>query len=144
RMKFVLKKVGIDEFRNLVLGELAQLEFDPRWKSLMDAAEQQEGIQPTLLSGGGADVPHAEPVNAHFLLDNVQPQRQEGYSTVTVNLPLGDLTPTQGRGIAAIARRYCGDDFRTTVEQNIYLRWVKDEELPAVYAQLAQLGLHEA
>src|SRR5690606_30252284 len=83
-------------------------------------------------------------VDAHFMRDNVEAQRHVGYSTVTINLPLGDLTPTQGRGIASIARRYCGDDFRTTVEQNILLRWVSDADLPALYAELARLGLQEA
>src|SRR5205085_477890 len=35
----------------------------------------------------------------HFLESNVQPQRQEGFSTVEVKIRRGDLTPDQLRGI---------------------------------------------
>jgi sulfite reductase (ferredoxin) len=155
RMKFLLKKVGIEEFRRLVELELAELKFDPRWKTVMGRATQQagDGCPPTLEASARTtrDAPptgtqplghnHVDPA---FLRDNVTPQRQQGYNAVTVNLPLGDLTPEQGRGIAAIARRFCQDDFRTTVEQNIFLRWVRDEDVPLVFEELRRLGLQEA
>ncbi len=55
---------------------------------------------------------------------NVRPQRQPGYVVATVTLPLGDLTSTQARALADLARRYTGDTIRLTVEQNLVLRWV--------------------
>ena len=32
-----------------------------------------------------------------------------------------------------ITRKYSGDNMRTTVEQNIILRWVPEAELPQIY-----------
>ena len=56
---------------------------------------------------------------------NVYRQRQAGYATVTVTLPLGDLTADQMRELADLTHRYASDHARTTVEQNIVLRWVQ-------------------
>ena len=46
----------------------------------------------------------------------------------------------QTRALADIARRYVGDTVRTTVEQNIVLRWVSEADLPALYRDLAAIG----
>jgi sulfite reductase (ferredoxin) len=75
---------------------------------------------------------------------NVYPQRQPGYVVVTVTLPLGDATSWQMRRLADIARRYVGDSVRTTVEQNLVLRWVSESDLPALYRDLGAIGLDDA
>jgi sulfite reductase (ferredoxin) len=72
---------------------------------------------------------------------NVKPQKQAGFSTVQVNVIRGDLTPEQFRGLAAIMRDFCGGYARTTVSQNLVLRWVRDEATYAVWQRLGQLGL---
>lgn len=155
RLKFLLKKVGLEEFRKLVEVELAQLDFDPRWKSVMDAATslsplneqcgaKRNGDETRSDTGSQEASPVSrETVPAAFLRDNVYAQRQPGYITVTIHLPLGDFTPTQGRGIATLARRFCNGDLRTTVEQNIVLRSVKETDLGIIHEELARLGLHE-
>lgn len=145
RMKFLLMKLGLEEFRQRVLAKLDEVKFDPRWKELAERAEQD--------SASGCEQP-GEPVSeaaqpmpegsSDFFRDNVMAQRQEGYSAVTIKLPLGDMTPFQGRRIADLARRYSNDNLRTTVEQNVLLRWVHNADLPALYAELAQIGLTEA
>ncbi|MEO7653832.1 MAG: nitrite/sulfite reductase, partial [Bryobacteraceae bacterium] len=71
----------------------------------------------------------------------VYQQRQAGYSTVTVALPLGDITSDQLRVLADVARAYVKETIRTTVEQNIVLRWVSDSDLPALYLELKAAGL---
>ena len=48
----------------------------------------------------------------------------------------GDLTPEQFRGLAAIMREYCGGYARTTVHQNLLLRWVRDEAVYDVWRRL--------
>lgn len=143
RLKFLLKKVGFEEFRKLVEVELAQLDFDPRWKSVMDAATSLSPINESCgVTSEVRDV-RCETLPATFLRDNVYPQRQSGYVAVTIHLPLGDFTPTQGRGIAALARKFCNGDLRTTVEQNIILRSVAETDLGVLHDELARLGLHE-
>src|SRR5690606_4501858 len=139
RMKFVLMKAGLEKFKAWVATERQQLEPDPRWLTLMSDLEEPSDA-PLRPSGPSLKRPGLVP---GFFRDNILPQRQAGYSTVTIKLPLGDFTPTQGRGLAALARRYTGDTLRTTVEQNIVLRWVSNRDLPAVHAALERLGLHE-
>ena len=72
---------------------------------------------------------------------NIYPQRQPGYCTITINLPLGDITSDQTRALADIARKYVGDNIRTTVEQNLVLRFVSEADLPALYSELKAVKL---
>ena len=74
----------------------------------------------------------------------MRPQRQPGYATVTVALPLGDASADQMRALADVARRFAGDNVRTTVEQNFVLRWVSETDLPALHEALGASGLDEA
>jgi len=46
------------------------------------------------------------------------------------------------RGLADIVRRFTADTARTTVEQNIVLRWIHAADLPTLYQALSRLDLH--
>jgi sulfite reductase (ferredoxin) len=81
---------------------------------------------------------------AKWAQTNVYQQRQKGYSTVTVALPLGDITAKQLRKLADICRTYVKETCRTTVEQNMVLRWIADGDLYAVYNELKSVKLHQA
>jgi sulfite reductase beta subunit-like hemoprotein len=81
---------------------------------------------------------------ARFVDANVERQRQVGFSAVQVKVVRGDLTPEQFRGLAAIMREYSGGYARTTVHQNLLLRWVRDEAVYDVWRRLVELGLGDA
>ncbi len=142
RVKFLVKSLGIDEFKRLVVEERAKLEHDPRWTDYIpQVAEWKE----TPLKAGAALNGAARPEGFDaFLHNNVYQQRQPGYCVVTVALPLGDLTSDQTRKLADIARKYVGESLRTTVDQNIVLRWVRGADLPALYAELQAIKLGAA
>jgi sulfite reductase (ferredoxin) len=141
RIKFLIAKLGIEEFRRLVDEELKVLPHDDRWTAyLADLDRFTETPFKPAVPLNGADKP---PGFAEWAATNVYAQRQPGYYVVTVNLPLGDLTTEQAFQLADIARKYVGDTIRTTVEQNIILRWVTEADLPAVYSELKALGLGE-
>jgi sulfite reductase (NADPH) hemoprotein beta-component len=72
---------------------------------------------------------------------NVRLQKQEGFATVTITAPLGDVTGAQFRAVAELAAAYGDGALRTTVEQNLVFRWVKREEVPALFRGLAAVGL---
>ena len=140
RIKFLIKNLGIDEFRRLVHEERAKLPHDPRWTSyLPDVAAWHETPLKDGVALNGAALPEGF---ARWCDANVYRQRQPGYCVVTVALPLGDATADQMRALADIARRYVGETVRTTVEQNIVLRWVSQADLPDLYRDLvaAKLG----
>ncbi len=139
RMKFVVAKLGIEEFRRLVLEEREQLRHDPAWIAHLDnldAYDETPLKPPTQLNGAskpeGFDQWHAT---------NVRLQPQPGYAVVNITLPLGDITADQTRALADVSRKYVKDTIRTTVEQNLVLRWVSLSDLPALYQELKAIGL---
>jgi sulfite reductase (ferredoxin) len=139
RLKFLVSKLGIDEFRRLVAEERAGLPFDQRWTKYL--AEVDRAEEPRLKPPSLVRIGEASGEIARWAATNVYAQRQPGYSTVTVALPLGDIAADQLRALADIARRFIKDTIRTTVEQNIVLRWVSDGDLPELHAALAACGL---
>src|SRR5262249_9200750 len=92
---------------------------------------------PSLLQVGAVRPPGFE----EWSRTNVYQQRQAGYATVTIALPLGDITADQLRTVADLGRKYVKETIRTTVEQNIVLRWVSEADLPALYTELKAAGL---
>src|SRR5690606_10131113 len=139
RIKFLVDKLGIDEFRRLVREERTVLQQDERWTAWLSQAYEYKETPlkaPATVKEGVSD-PEFETWRA----TNCYRQRQDGYVTATVTLPLGDLTSWQMRQLADVARQFVGDTVRTTVEQNIVLRWVAEGDLPALYAELKRIGL---
>lgn len=139
RIKFLVAKLGIEEFRRLVEEERKVLPSDERWTAFLKDMPHTSGEAPRPAAALAAGQ-RPEGFDG-WLATNVLAQRQEGYSVVTLNLPLGDITADQTRALADLARDYCGDNIRTTVEQNIVLRFVSDADLPALHGKLAALGL---
>jgi sulfite reductase (ferredoxin) len=134
RIKFLVQDLGIEKFRELVLEERKTLPHDPRWTEYIAEAlrEHEAPLRP------GGELPAAAPSGAfaRWLKHNTRPQKQEGYVTVTIALPLGDITSTQLRALADIVRRFTRETIRTTVEQNFALRWIGRSDLPALYEAL--------
>jgi sulfite reductase (ferredoxin) len=142
RLKFLVKKLGMEEFKRLVLEERATLRPDPRWTAfLADLHVTDE--KPLRPAGKLPPAPHPDGFD-RWRESNVVSQRQDGYVMATVTLPLGDLTSEQARALADVARRFTGDTLRTTVEQNLLLRWVSEADLPALYAALQAIDLAAA
>ncbi|MGZ4279225.1 MAG: nitrite/sulfite reductase [Solirubrobacteraceae bacterium] len=145
RIKVLVDKVGIDEVRRMVDEELegdwvAEREFDVDGLRLdVDEADRAPGAPSSYASPNG-DLSAYE----RFCASNVTAQRQEGFSAVQVAVPRGDLTPEQLRALANLARRYSGGWVRTTVHQNLLLRWVRDETVYELWAALKELGLGDA
>ena len=142
RIKVLVDKIGIDAFREQVEEELRG-----DWVS-----ERDFSLEPLLFVddelAGAPPVPesYASPNGDRSRFDafrdtNVRPQRQEGFSTVEVKVTRGDLTPDQLRSLADIMREFSGGYARTTVHQNLLLRWVRDEAVYDVWRRLEELGL---
>ncbi|MCC6803808.1 MAG: nitrite/sulfite reductase, partial [Anaerolineae bacterium] len=141
RIKFLVEQLGIEEFRRLVFEEREILPYDEQWAAyLSDVPDYQEQPAKPAVSLNGQVRPDGFEA---WQETNVYPQRQANYAVVYINLPLGDITSTQMFRLADIARKYAGDNVRTTVEQNLVLRWVSEADLPRLYAELQSLGLAE-
>jgi sulfite reductase (ferredoxin) len=145
RIKVLVDKIGIDEMRRLVDEErqgdwVAEREFDVDGLRLDVDEEARAPEVPPVFASPNGDGSEFE----RFRSSNVTAQRQAGFSSVQVHVPRGDLSPEQLRALADIARRYSGGWVRTTVHQNIVLRWVRDETVYEVWRALDDLGLGEA
>ncbi|MGH2978417.1 MAG: nitrite/sulfite reductase [Solirubrobacterales bacterium] len=142
RIKFLVDKVGIDEFRRMVEEELEgdwvnERDFTP--DALLFVDDEQANAPAKPLQPGSPNGDNRE--FDQFVASNVVPQRQDGFSTVEVKVTRGDLTPEQFRGLAAIMRDHTGGYARTTVHQNFLLRWVRDESVYDVWSRLQELDL---
>jgi sulfite reductase beta subunit-like hemoprotein len=78
---------------------------------------------------------------AAWAADSVRPQKQRGFSVVTLRLILGDITATQLRALARLCVEYGEGEVRTTNEQNVVLRWIATWRLPLLHRELVELGL---
>jgi sulfite reductase beta subunit-like hemoprotein len=140
RVKFLVQKLGIEEFRRQVEEELAEpWAFEPLdIPALMQLAP--EGPTP-------GEAPNGHRPGEDFdrwVKTNVVKQRQPGYVAVTITVPMGNLSPEQFRGLGTLMRRFSGGNARTQQNQNLVLRWVREEGLPALHAELKTLGLGAA
>ena len=139
RLKFLVNKMGLDEFRKAVLEERRSLPEDPAWTAwLKDLHATDEGPVRTVRPRNGQPKPEGL---GDWLRTNVYRQRQAGYVSAQATLPLGDFTSRQARLLADLCRKYSGNPVRLTVEQNILFRWVQEDDLPAFYAGLRDMGL---
>jgi sulfite reductase (ferredoxin) len=141
RMKFLVAQLGIEEFTRLVQEEREKLPPDPRWTSWLAEAEAYR--EEPLLPGSDLDLAGRSPHFLRWLRLNTRPQKQPGYSIVTVFLPLGDISSDQLRGLARLCGRYVRGTVRTSVEQNFVVRWVPSGSLADFYDGLRDLDLAE-
>ncbi|MBK9926387.1 MAG: nitrite/sulfite reductase [Anaerolineales bacterium] len=142
RIKFLVAQLGIEEFRRLVTEERAILPHDPRWTAYLSDIHilDEKPLRPATPL---VDAPQTDSFQRWYKT-NIYKQVQEGYVTATITLPLGDLTGDQLRALADIARKFTNGTLRTTVDQNIVLRWISEGDLPEVYAALEAVGLGQA
>ncbi len=142
RLKFLVTKLGIDEFSRLVEEERAILPDDERWTAYLDGLgdfDFEPICEPTELGEG----PYPDGFK-QWVKTNVRAQKQRGYGAATISCPLGDLSADQMRSLADLGRLYVGRDIRLTAEQNVVFRWISEKDLPALYTALVELGLGQS
>src|SRR3981081_13653 len=138
RIKFLIQDLGIEKFKELVLEERKNLPPDPRWTDYIDAAE---GFREARAAPVGKTPLLGSESFQRWVKSNTRQQKQDGYVVVTIALPLGDITSNQLRSLADIASRFTNETIRSTVEQNIVLRWVSQSDLPELHKALLAAGL---
>ncbi len=144
RIKFVVKQLGIEEFRRVVKEELDALPpveesdyLDPDWNFL-----EEEASHPSAKSLG-QNGHEQQPGFEAWKRTNAIPQAQSGFYLVYALLPIGDMTVPQMHALADMARTFAGGKIRTAVNQNMVLRWIHEEDLVSLHADLVECGLAE-
>jgi sulfite reductase (NADPH) hemoprotein beta-component len=164
RMKFTVKSLGWERFREEVQKAYegfkaeggARLPFDPEAVRSDEAPDwtppQPPSVQyvaamastpvngPGILPGTVKLTPLSDSY-VRWLSSNVSRQRQAGYCHVTARLPLGDFTAGQMRVLSDLADAYGDGTVRLTPEQNVVVRWVRQESGEPMYHRLEAAGL---
>ena len=131
RMKFLIQKIGFEEFMNLINAETQALKNHSY--PISDAAAW-EVSEPTLLSDVAA--PTSEVYNT-WLATNTFEQKQKGFHGVYVRILNGNISSDTSRSLIDALQGYIGDDVRITINQGLLLKFVPTANLPYVFQTLA-------
>ena len=139
RLKYLVKKIGVEEFQRLVTLEQKALKYQ---KFDIDHESYEECKRPEPLAEVPAVDVDAE-VYQKWLDSNVVAQKQDGYYAVSVRLLNGDFTTTQARALAKIVERLASDEIRFTIGQGFIIKFVPEANLKVLYSELDGLGFAE-
>ncbi len=167
RMKFIIEKVGFEKFKQLWEDAYASMGHARAGRGLIRLLQHDDSPVPLVMptgrtahgNGGSAlgNGQHGDGGNGHHDFEsepdlsasaygmwrrtNVVPQKQSGYVAVVIKLPMGDITTEQMYVVADLAEAYANGNVRTTINQNLIIRWVPESLVEALYAALAEHGL---
>ncbi|MBP7809424.1 MAG: HEPN domain-containing protein [Bacteroidia bacterium] len=138
RIKYLINKIGIEEFLKLIKEEEKAIlvkEFG------INISEEETTPQ------FKTQLPNEIPTNdkeAFYKWNktNVFKQKQAGLFGVYVKIQLGNISTAKAREFARIAKLYSNSsDIRITINQGFLLRDISAEELPFLFNELANLEL---
>lgn len=155
RMKFVIEKLGFDEFKRRWEAAYESMGYArPSHEpiALLTHADEptplimptRNGSGPSSLNGNGAGhgIGHETPFEM-WKRTNVVKQKQPGYVTAAIKLFMGDLTSEQMLCVADLAERYANGNIRTTINQNMVIRWIPESQIESLYSELSTQGLSD-
>ena len=144
RIKFTIKRLGIEKFREMVAEELegdwAKKEID--LESLM-FVDDEESDAPGVPSDA-TPAPTDDAAFNEWKRTNVVEQRQDGFNMVFVRVERGDVYANQWSQLADISRKFAGGRARLDQQQNLVYRWVRTESLYDIYQALGDIGFSAA
>ncbi len=140
RLRFVIDRVGREEFLRLYREELAAVKALGPKKIDLRPRPQPEGD----ISSESSDVPlNSDAAFNGWFKTNVRPQLQKGYHYAKIRLTLGDISSENFIKLADTVREFGEGTIRTTHDQNIVVRWLAGKELYPFYKTLLDIGLAE-
>ncbi len=152
RMKFVVEKLGFEEFTRRWEEAYAGMGYARPDHAPIKLLTHQDDPVPLIMpapakpnggngSGNGqGSIGHETPLQM-WTRTNVVPQKQPGYVAVVIKLPMGDLTSQQMFMVADLAERYSNGNLRTTINQNLIVRWVPQDKVQEFYDGLVAASL---
>lgn len=139
-MKFLIQKIGLDAFNELVAAEQKAL---PYHSYPIDTNGFDNFVLPTGELPAGTTAIQNPYKFEIWKKTNLLPQKQKGYYAVYVRVPIGDIESEVSRRLIEKLRPVIADDVRITVNQGLQFRFVKPEHLEYVYSVLESENLAE-
>ncbi|MBY0278454.1 nitrite/sulfite reductase [Candidatus Binatia bacterium] len=140
RLKFLVKKVGTERFRQMVASECERVAAE-RGTTLREEVLAAVSAHRSPRPGQATDPVAARAGYEAWARTNVRAQRDASHVSAVVALPLGDVTADELRALARLARQYGDGTTRATNDQNLVFQSVHRSALPAFHAELVHLGL---
>jgi len=144
RIKFLIAKIGIEAFNELVKEEQLALtnqryevEVNGQWSVVNKPSTQSFIIHHSPLT--------IDPFKFQlWKTTNVFQQKQDGYNAVYVRVPNGNISSDSSRRLIEKLQNVIADDVRVTINQGLQFRFIKPEHLEYVYSVLNEEGLAAA
>ena len=166
RLKFLIKSMGWEQWRAAFDEAFAEvrasggtrLPFDPEDPPVEAAPDWARPAPPSVRAIANQALasqlrgPGIHPVTtaitvtgdaafAAWSATNVRPQKQPGFVSAVVTVPLGDLTSAQFRIVGDLAEAYGDGAVRVTPVQDLVIRWVPADRARDLFDRLAAAGL---
>ncbi len=140
RMKFLMAKIGLDAFKELVEQQRIAV---PYTSVAIDADAYPQPVIAEV-----SEIPSVEIKDqkafTQWKATNLIPQKQTGYVAIGIKVLLGDFYTDKARLLADLVDKYAAGEIRLTLRQNIVIPHVKEELIEVVYAELEKLGFVDA
>ena len=136
RMKFLIKDLGLEGFMDLVAEEKKALSYKTYE---IDTSAYDKPVAAPLTEAPEVIIEDVKAYEA-WKATNVFKQKQEGLYAIGIKVRLGDFSTEKARALAALIKKYGGDELRLTLRQNILIRHIPEGAIPFFYSQLANLG----
>jgi len=139
RLKFLIAKIGIEAFMQLVTDERTAVK-NKTYPILVK--EENFDISQLISSNYQSDSINTEAYKI-WHKTNVIAQKQEGFYGVYVRVPLGNIASHTSRSLIEKLKGFVADDIRVTINQGLLLKYVKAENLNYIYDILNAYQLAE-
>ncbi len=135
RLKFLLKDLGLEAFKELLIAEKKAVPFK---KYPIDISTYPKVV----ISNEKAQDVIIEDIEAfeQWKTTNLVLQKQSGYAAVGIKVMLGDFYTEKARLLADLIEKYAAGEIRLTLRQNILIPYVKESLIPFFYTELKKMG----
>jgi sulfite reductase (ferredoxin) len=138
RLKFLLNKVGFDEFLKMVEEE----RISTKVKSFVINRNTVPEPATPVFEGEEAEIPAPKSI-AYGLwrATNVYTQKQAGFYSVFVKVRTGDMDTATVRKFIAAIKPYAAEELRVTINQGLLIKYVPEKALSSLFLALDELNL---
>ncbi len=137
RLKYLINKIGIDQFLALVKEEEKAV--------AVKKYEVNRNFPNTTVPPASQIYTSFHPSDKEeyrrWIDTNTFKQKQGGFNGVYIKVQLGNLSTAAVRELARIVKLYAADDIRITINQGLLLRYVRDAALLTLYYELKGIGM---
>lgn len=132
RLRFLIEEIGFEEFKKFYTEEFQALKKSEhialRKVNFSERAPERDKI-PEVEDKGYKE----------FLQYSVSPQKQEGFLSIELRIPKGDISHEKLSALGELEKDFPGIGFRTSQNQNIIITWVRNRDTHGLYLKIKDI-----